>query len=160
MQLLPPARSRQVRGQVKALIEKIVKTTAEIFEVELKPFTMVEKMSTKSDFYFLLKDDPDFIDLIQLSVRSALPLSIAKKIILKRMKAAIAERFERHCGRVRYDLIRRIDSTSRSFKKRLNKKVDLTLTTIREALGRAVALKKQNEQERHYTAQRIAYMLC
>ncbi len=108
---------------------------------------MVETLTDKSDFYFLLKDDPDIIDLIQLSVRSALPLSIAKKIILKRMEATIAERFERHCGRVRYDLIRRIDSTSKNFKKRLNEKVDLTLATIREALGRAVALKNENEQE-------------
>ncbi len=63
------------------------------------------------------------------------------------MQATVAERFERHCGRVRYDLIRRIDRTSRNFKKRLNEKVDLTLATIREALDRAVALKKQSEQE-------------
>ncbi len=137
----------EIAAQTNALITKIVKTTADIFEVELQPFTMVETLTDKSDFYFLLKDDPDIIDLIQLSVRSALPLSIAKKIILKRMKATIAERFERHCGRVRYDLIRRIDSTSKNFKKRLNEKVDLTLATIREALGRAVALKNENEQE-------------
>ncbi len=69
----------EIAGQTNALIEKIVQTTADIFQVELQPFTMVEKLSAKSDFYFLLKDDPDMIDLIQLSVRSALPLAVAKK---------------------------------------------------------------------------------
>ena len=55
------------------------------------------------------------------------------------------EVFERHCGRVRYDLIRRTEETTRSFRKSLNEKIDLTLAAIRDALNRAVALKDQSE---------------
>ena len=129
------------------IIENIVKMTSDLFQVGLKPFTTVEKLTKKSDFYFLLRDDPGAIELISLSVRFALPGFMAKGIILKRMKDTISSRFERHCGRVRYDLIRRVDSTSRQFKKSLNDKIDLTLSTIREALNRAVALKDQSEKE-------------
>lgn len=129
------------------IIENIVKTTSDLFQVELKPFTTVEKLSKKGDFYFLLKDDPGAIELIGLSIRFALPKFITKGIILNRMKDTISGRFERHCGRVRYDLIRRIDDTSMQFRKTLNEKIDLTISTIREALIRAVALKDQSEQE-------------
>jgi len=129
------------------IIENIVKMTSDLFQVGLKPFTTVEKLTKKSDFYFLLRDDPGAIELISLSVRFALPGFMAKGIILKRMKDTISSRFERHCGRVRYDLIRRVDSTSRQFKKSLNDKIDLTLSTILEALNRAVALKDQSEKE-------------
>ena len=95
----------------------------------------------------MLKDDPGAIELIGLSIRFALPKFMAKGIILKRMKDTVSGRFERHCGRVRYDLLRRVEDTSRNFKKALNEKIDLTVSTIREALNRAMALKDQSEKE-------------
>jgi hypothetical protein len=125
--------------------------TSDLFQVALNPFTDVEKLTRKSDFYFLLKDDPGVIDLIHLSFRSALPVALAKGIILKRIKDTVAERFERHCGRVRYDLIQRIDKTSRSFKNTFNEKIDLILSTIREALNRSMTLKDKSEQDVSHT---------
>ena len=128
-------------------IESIVRLASDLFEVELKPFTTVEKLTGKSDFYFLLRDDPDATALIQLGIRSALPTFLTKGVILKRMRAMAKDVFEKHCGRVRYDLIRRTDDTTRKFRKDLNDKIDLTLSAIRDALKRAVALKDQSEQE-------------
>lgn len=134
-------------GRTNQIIETIVRLASDLFKIELKPFTTVEKLTSKSDFYFLLREDPVGLELIQLSVRSALPMFIARGIILRRMRATIADRFERHCGRVRYDLLKRIDSTTRDFRRRLNEKIDLTLSAIREALQRAMALKSQSEQK-------------
>lgn len=136
-----------IAERTNEIIKSIVKMTSDLFQVELKPFTMVEKLSKKGDFYFLLKDDPGVIELIGLTVRFALPGFMAKGIILKRMKETISSRFERHCGRVRYDLIKRIGTTSMQFRKSLNDKIDLTLSTIREALNRAVSLKDKSEQQ-------------
>ncbi len=149
----------EIAGRTNDMIERIIRTTADLFQIELKPFTTVEKLTSKSDFYFLLRDDPGAIELIRLSVRSALPVIVAKGLILQRMKATIAERFERHCGRVRYDLIRRIDRTSTSFRKSLNEKIDLTLLTIREALNRAVSLKDESEQEVSHTLSTLSVRL-
>ena len=141
------------------IIENIVKMTSDLFQVELKPFATVEKLSKKGEFYFLLKDDPGAIELIGLSIRFALPKFMTKGIILKRMKDTISGRFERHCGRVRYDLIRRVDDTSIQFKKTLNEKIDLTILTIRKALNRAVALKDQSEQEVSQTLSKLSDQL-
>ena len=123
----------------------IVNLATSLFKVELKPFTSVEKLTGKSDFYFMLKDDPDAISLIRLGFRSAMPLVITRGLILRRIKSMAKEIFERHCGRVRYDLIHRIDETTRKFQEALSEKTELTLTTIREALNRAIALKDRNE---------------
>jgi GTPase Era involved in 16S rRNA processing len=138
------------------IIENIVKMTSDLFRVELKPFTTVEKLSPKGEFYFLLKDDPGAIELIGLSVRFALPKFMTKGIILKRIKDTVSGRFERHCGRVRYDLVRRVDDTSRQFRKTLNEKIDLTISTIREALNRAMALKDQSEKEVSQTLSKLS----
>lgn len=128
-------------------ITAIVNLAATLFAVELKPFTSVEKLTNKSDFYFLLKDDPDAIALIRLGFRSAMPMFITRGLILRRIKSMAQEIFERHCGRVRYDLITRIDETTRKFQKSLSEKTELTLSTIRDALQRAVALKDRSETE-------------
>jgi len=136
-----------IAGQTNLVIENIVKMTADLFAIDISPFTSIEKLSKKSDFYFLLKDDPCVIELIRLSVAHALPAVFARGRILKRMKDTVTSRFERHCGRVRYDLVRRIDDTTRKFKSTFNEKIDLTLDTIRHALDRAVAMKDKNEHE-------------
>jgi hypothetical protein len=128
-------------------IESIVRLASDIFQVELKPFTTVEKLTSKSDFYFFLRDDPDATALIHLGIRFALPSFLTKGGILKRMRSMAQEIFERHCGRVRYDLVRRTEETTRSFQKSLNEKIGLTLGAIRDALNRAVALKDQSEVE-------------
>ncbi len=128
-------------------IAAFVELAATLFAVELKPFTSVEKLTNRSDFYFLLKDDPDALGLIRLGFRSAMPLFVTRGLILRRIKAMAREIFERHCGRVRYDLVRRIEETTRKFQKSLDEKADLTLSTIREALQRAVALKDRSETE-------------
>ncbi len=128
-------------------IRRIVALASDLFEVELKPFTTVEKLTGKSDFYFFLRDDPDATALIQLGIRFALPTFVTKGIILKRTRTLAQEIFERHCGRVRYDLIRRTEETTNTFRRSLNEKIDVTLSTIRDALKRAVSLKDKSEEE-------------
>jgi hypothetical protein len=128
-------------------IRRIVALASDLFEVELTPFTTVEKLTGKSDFYFFLRDDPDATALIQLGIRFALPTFVTKGIILKRTRTLAQEIFERHCGRVRYDLIRRTEETTNTFRRSLNEKIDVTLSTIRDALKRAVSLKDKSEEE-------------
>ena len=122
------------------IIERILTLTSDIFELKLKPFTSVEGLSKKSDFYFMLKDDPVGLELVQLAATSALPSFIAKKMILKSMKASVAELLDRHCGRVRYDLVNRLTKTMKDFRTSLNEKTDLTLTGIRISFQKALAL--------------------
>ncbi len=100
----------------------------------------MEGLSKKSDFYFMLKDDPVGLELIQLAVTSALPSFIARKMILRNMKESVVELLDRHCGRVRYDLVNRITKTMKDFQNSLNEKIVLTLAGIRISFQKALAL--------------------
>ena len=131
--------------KINTIIERILTLTGDIFELKLKPFTTVEGLSKKSDFYFLLKDDPVGLELIQLAATSAIPQFLAKKIILRGMKESMAELLDRHCGRVRYDLVNRVANTVRDFQNALNEKIDLTLAGIRLSFEKALALHQEGE---------------
>ncbi|MGC9196432.1 MAG: dynamin family protein [Syntrophobacteraceae bacterium] len=126
--------------KINDIIERILTLTGDIFELKLKPFTSVEGLSKKSDFYFLLKDDPVGLELIQLAATSAIPQFLAKKMILRTMKESVAELLDRHCGRVRYDLTNRVTGTIRDFQNSLNEKIDLTLSGIRISFEKALSL--------------------
>ncbi len=126
--------------KINEIIERILILTSDIFELKLKPFTSVEGLSKKSDFYFMLKDDPVGLELIQLAATSALPQFLAKKMILKSMKESVAELLDRHCGRVRYDLVNRVTKTMKDFQNSLTEKIDLTLAGIRISFQKALAL--------------------
>ncbi|MGC8494391.1 MAG: dynamin family protein [Syntrophobacteraceae bacterium] len=126
--------------KINGIIERILALTGDIFELKLKPFTSVEGLSQKSDFYFLLKDDPVGLELIQLAATSAIPQFLAKKMILRNMKESVAELLDRHCGRVRYDLVSRVTGAIGDFQNSLNEKIDLTLSGIRISFEKALAL--------------------
>ncbi len=128
-------------------IERILTLTGDIFDLKLKPFTTIDTLTKKSDFYFLFKDDPVGIELIQLAVTSALPSFLAKKIILNKMRETITDLLDRHCGRVRYDLLNRMASTVTDFEKTLNEKIDLTLEGIRISFQKALALHQSSQQD-------------
>ncbi len=129
------------------VIERILELTSSIFQLPLKPFTAVEPLSSKSRFYFLLKDDPVGLELIQLAVTSSLPQFIVKKMILNNMKTAITQLVDRHCGRVRYDLLQRLQKTAADFQKALTERIDQTLDGIRGALAKALAMKQRSESD-------------
>jgi small GTP-binding protein len=126
-------------------IERILALTSDIFELKLSAFTSVEALAKKSDFYFLFKDDPVGLELVQLAATSALPRFLSKKIILNKMQDTVAELVDRHCGRVRYDLINRLSNTVKEFQRALNEKIDMTLDGIRVSLQKALALNQSSK---------------
>ena len=133
--------------QTNETIERILALTGDIFDLKLKPFTSVETLSTESDFYFLFKDDPVGLELVQLAVTSALPGFVARKMILRKMRESVTELLDRHCGRVRYDLVKRLASTVVDFEKALNEKIDMTLEGIRISFQKALTLHQSSTMD-------------
>jgi GTP-binding protein EngB required for normal cell division len=136
---------QELAKKTNEVIERILELTSSIFQLPLKPFSAVEPLSQKSRFYFLFKDDPVGLELIQLAVTSSLPTFLVKKMLLKNMKAAVTDLVDRHCGRVRYDLLQRVQTTVAEFRKALGERIDQTLEGIRGALGKALAMKQSSE---------------
>lgn len=133
--------------KVNNTIERITEIAGNLFSVKLEPFTSVPTLSKKSEFYFLLKDDPVGLELLQIAITSALPQFLTKKMVLKKMKESVAELLDRHCGRVRYDLVNRIQKTVKEFQKELTQKIDETLEAIRLSFQKAIALHNVSAEE-------------
>lgn len=138
---------QELATRTNGVIERILELTSNIFQLPLKPFSAVEALSQKSRFYYLFKDDPVGLEIIQLAVTSSLPRFLVKRMVLNNMKTAVSDLVDRHCGRVRYDLLQRVQNTVTDFRKALEERIDQTLEGIRGALGKALAMKQSSESD-------------
>lgn len=135
-------------AKTNRLTRRVVELAAGIFALRLEGFTSVDTLIEKSDFRYMLKDEnPVALELIQLTVTSMLPAFLSRGIILRRMRESVRDLVNRHCGRIRHDLLQRIHKTSKEFEGSLNEKLEATLAGIRQALERARALKRRSETE-------------
>lgn len=61
------------------------------------------------------------------------------------MRESISELVDRHCGRVRDDLLNRLTETVRDFQKALNEKIDSTLDGIRISFQKVLVLNQSSK---------------
>jgi len=129
------------------IIEKIVQKASSIFEVDLKPFTSIDTIPDKTQFSFKFNDQMEALAIIGTFIRKKLPRFLGKFVIEKHIKTATEEIFDRHCGRVRYALLKAVEEATRSFKFELDEKIDQTLKAVEEILKRSIESRKQNEEK-------------
>ncbi len=133
--------------KINQKIEDIINTASTLFDVKLNAYIDSEKLIQKSDFYFMLEEQMGILNIFATTFRTKLPFFIGKRIAQKHIKNTIIELFDRHCGRVRYDLTKRVRETTFKFKDQLRDKLDLTIEAIQHALDKAIKLKTENEKK-------------
>jgi hypothetical protein len=143
----------QLLEKINVLIDNITKTAEEVFEVELSKLTQVEQLIEKSEFYFLIKEQPGALDMMVDFFKSSLPLFLGKKVIYKSISERSVELFDRHCGRLRYDFVKRIKETAQKFSSQVKKKLNQTIDAIKDILN--AALQKQNDKQRQNEINKI-----
>ncbi|MGE4547370.1 MAG: dynamin family protein [Desulfurella sp.] len=143
----------QFLEKINILIDSITKTAKEVFEVELSKLTQVEQLIEKSEFYFLIKEQPGALDMMVDFFKSSLPFILGKKVIYKSICECSVELFDRHCGRLRYDFVKRIKETAQKFNSQVEEKLNQTINAIKDILN--AALQKQNEDQRQNEINKI-----
>ncbi|AEA33510.1 dynamin family protein [Hippea maritima] len=137
----------ELAKRINEKIEDIAKTASSIFEIKLNSYIDKEKLIQKSYFYFMLQDQMGILNIFATTFRTKLPFFIGKKIAYKHIKNTTIELFDRHCGRVRYDLTKRVRETTFRFKDQLKDKLDLTIESIEKALNKAIQIKTESQKK-------------
>ena len=93
---------KRFTDKTNAIVEELLKHSANIFEISLEGFTRVERLTAESKLYYILGDEPGLLlpDPIQISA-AVLPRFIAGPIILREMTAKVDKELDRNTGRVR-----------------------------------------------------------
>jgi GTPase SAR1 family protein len=132
----------KLADRINEQIKSVIETASELFGVKLDILIDSEGLSNRSDFYFMLEDQKGVLNIISTSIRTTLPLFIGKKIALKHIKKSSVELFDRHCGRVRYDLLKRVQKTTLKFQSQTKEKLETVIGVIEGSFDKSIEIKK------------------
>jgi len=142
--------SKRFSDRANEIIENLQAASAKLFDVAVERVASDEAISSETRFYYLLGDQPRFFDIegaLDFLSHRLLPKSISQTMVLKDILKKLPARIDANCGRVRGDFKYRIQQSFLKFRWNLNAKIDATADSIRQALQKAMEMKKAGASE-------------
>lgn len=134
-------------SRMNSIMEKIITVSLHLFDIPVKPVLVEEPLAAETEFWFKLKEDEDSLSMLIESITRTLPKIIGHKIVLKAAKERAAMLVDRHCGRLRYDFVQRIEKNADDYEKSVRQNADAIKENITAALRIAHELKERSSQE-------------
>jgi len=142
-------------GRINDIIQKIMKISAELFDISLDALKMERGITKKSEFHFGIDDIKVGLEMIADSFSSLLPNAIRRKKILKQTEEQIIQQIDMYSGRLRFDFVQRMQKAEINIKVRLNQEIDEIILSISEAIRVGDTLREKSDKEMAEEEKRI-----
>jgi ribosome biogenesis GTPase A len=133
------ARVQRILEQVPAVAEDVFGSYAGDLMPNLGP-------PAPSQFSFKLKDVEHALDMIVGFGRMSAPGALGRRLVVRDADQRLIEMTDRHAGRLRAELVDRVSSAARAYRRELAAAVDEAIEAIRSAIERATADRRWGEQ--------------
>lgn len=133
-------------GRIDAIVDGLLKFSADLFSV---PYDMIQAealWSTKSGFYYRFEEQPGGIEIVAASLTLLLPKFIGEKVVLKKMQEYLYRVFDLHAARIGNDFERWLDKGKLDFRWEMFKRIEATLDGISRAIETGQARKSTGER--------------
>ncbi|MEG6567503.1 dynamin family protein [Thermoanaerobacterium saccharolyticum] len=123
-------------SRINEVIDEIKSVADELFGINLEYFKWEDGFTASSKFTYKIGYDVDALEVDPVIFTYFLPKKIAGKIILNGIVNRIHVDIDRNLGRIRYDLLRRIEESFSGFEKDMNLKLQFMFETIKNLLAK------------------------
>ncbi len=135
-------------NRMNSLIDDVYQHAASLFSVEFQRVESYPLFSDETEFYyFILEDIKPSLEELSDAIVKMLPRGLAKRLIHRKEIDTLRVEFDRQCGRVRYDFIRRIDKSMMKLGKTLGDTVNEHLEKIEAIIADAMAIREKTTSE-------------
>lgn len=124
--------------RLNAVIDEVKTVANELFGINLEYFRSVGGITAESKFTYKIGYDVGALEIDPVYFTYFLPKKFAGKIILKRILDRVDIDVDRNIGRIRYDLLTRIEESFSEFEKDMNFKLQTMYDTIKELLAKSI----------------------
>jgi len=129
-----------------AFIDRVARLSSELFELPTRRFPPIQGIAWRERLRYSTGDDPVFFEIDPIGLGSmVLPRTVVKKMLLQRLIASIADKFDRNCGRLRWTVVYSMQETTRDLVTDLTGKMDAFVGDLRRIL-QDVSTRKLREQ--------------
>ncbi|EMT38226.1 Dynamin family [Thermoanaerobacter thermohydrosulfuricus WC1] len=124
--------------RLNAVIDEVKTVANELFGINLEYFRSVGGITAESKFTYKIGYDVGALEIDPVYFTYFLPKKFAGKIILKRILDRVDIDVDRNIGRIRYDLLTRIEESFSEFEKDMNFKLQTMYDTVKELLAKSI----------------------
>ncbi len=143
--------ARRFSERINSIIERLMKLSADLFEVPLELFKTEEELTKESSLWYKLDDPPRLLDIAEGMARAVsytlLPSSVVKKKIKNELKKKLPEKLDMNCGRIRSDFEERVKKSSMELRWEMKKKMEQTIRFVEEAIEKAKSARKKSQKD-------------
>lgn len=149
------AATQRFVAQAQEQAERAREACSQIVELPLPSAPFVDGLQGRSRFTFSFFRSPTLIESLVPDLPSVLPKRRGQRVALDRVREKIPGLVDKHAGRVRYDLVQRLEDTARGLTRTLDDHLRGTLEGLELALERALAHVAEGQPERAAEADRL-----
>ncbi|WAM36700.1 dynamin family protein [Caldicellulosiruptor acetigenus] len=120
--------------KINELIKSIKDTAKELFSIEIGYYEGLQRFVVQSKFTYKIGYEVGALEIDPVYFTYLLPKKLAQKIILKRVLDRVEIDVDRNIGRIRYDLLRRMEESFETFKTDMEDKISQVCSLISELL--------------------------
>ena len=141
------AEIKTINTEVLEIINQIYRYSAQLFQLNRSLNLPQEVWRFKSSFYYRTWEVVTNLDLIEKSLQSFLPKPLFLLMFKRQLPKLILEKLDRQCGRLRADLLYRLQDSNRQYVYEFNETLQKIRQNISGIMQKYVAIKEKGESD-------------
>jgi hypothetical protein len=148
------ATSRYVE-ETNRLVARTVRLCGELMEVALSSADSPAGISPDTRFTYSFFEAPTIMESLLPDLSRLLPASVVRRRLGREVRERVPALVDRHCGRLRWDFLQRLERSRVALERALDERLDTTVESLREGVRRALEERWRSEEEARAVRARV-----
>ncbi|RMD86590.1 MAG: hypothetical protein D6813_14745, partial [Calditrichaeota bacterium] len=128
----------RLSARVNAVIDRIYETAGNLFELRIDKYETREHLAAEKYFYFKVGGEISALEPFENLLTYGVAALVSKKILLNKTLSELPRQFDKQCGRVRADLLERLQESGFRFLGQMRERIDQAYSEIDDVVQRAM----------------------
>lgn len=128
----------RLSARVNAVIDRIYETAGNLFELRIDKYETREHLAAEKYFYFKVGGEISALEPFENLLTYGVAALVSKKILLNKTLSELPRQFDKQCGRVRADLLERLQESGFRFLGQMRERIDQAYSEIDNVVQRAM----------------------
>jgi hypothetical protein len=137
--------------ETNRLIEGTVRLCGELLEVALSSVDVPGELAPETRFTYSFFDAPTILESLLPDAARFMPSSVARRRLLKEIRESIPGVVAKHCGRLRWDFVQRLEGSRLALERALGGRLDATIESLRLGVRRVLHERSRSEVDARST---------
>lgn len=131
--------------RANAVANRILEIAGELFNLSLPRLETEIVLSDEGEFWFRIGDPLTDQEIIFGAISRLLPKGLSRRLVRRRQREELLTLFDRHCGRIRYDFLLRLQKSVDALSCQVDEVIKGTLEAIESGIEKALREMEEGE---------------